>query len=113
MSYRINEPYNANDGLCYNLDVMTSYKYPTLTEGVLLEFRNDYCSDPNWREKITEILKSALFNRTKTFSVSKTYSSLISVSVVILSCCLKRSVFCFKFTYKYPFRKFVSFPSLV
>jgi len=60
VSYRVNEPYDANDGLCYSLDVMTAYKYPILTEGVLLEFRNDYCSNREWREKVSGYLKPAL-----------------------------------------------------
>ena len=60
--YKLNEPYDANDGLCHALDSMTSYRYPEITEGVLLEMRNDFCQKIEWRERLINILKPVINN---------------------------------------------------
>ncbi len=52
MRCRFNEPYDMNDGVCHAQDSMVSWGYPRVTEVVLIEFRNDYCVDPEWRKKI-------------------------------------------------------------
>ena len=62
--YAINDPYDANDGLCYATDIMTSYKYPEIIEGVLLEFRNDLCIDPKWRKKVVQMI-NPIINKLK------------------------------------------------
>lgn len=65
MNYRINEPYDARDGLCFTLESIISHNQPNATErveGVMLEFRNDFCSNKDFRRKqsliLGEIIKS-------------------------------------------------------
>jgi predicted N-formylglutamate amidohydrolase len=57
INYRINEPYDPKVGLCGAMDCVTGYNWPKWqTEVVMLEIRNDYCSDPVWRKKHANIL---------------------------------------------------------
>lgn len=61
----MNEPYDPKEGVCHALDSFVNYKMPDIEvpiEGVLLEYRNDYCSDPVFRrhqaELMSEVIKS-------------------------------------------------------
>lgn len=57
VSYRVNEPYSPKDGVCQAVDALNTWNWPEwYTDVVLLEFRNDYCSDPSWRKKQVNIL---------------------------------------------------------
>lgn len=57
VSYRLNEPYKPEDGVCFAMDAVNTWNWPEWsTDVVLLEFRNDYCSDPAWRKKQVDIL---------------------------------------------------------
>lgn len=57
VNYRINEPYHPNEGVCHAMDCISTYKWPDwYTQVVLLEFRNDYCSDTKWRKKQVDML---------------------------------------------------------
>lgn len=61
VDYRLNEPYHPNEGVCHAMDCMSTYKWPEwYTQVVLLEFRNDYASDPKWRRKQVEILSKVV-----------------------------------------------------
>jgi predicted N-formylglutamate amidohydrolase len=65
--YRLNEPYSPQDGVCFAMDSLTTWNMPEwTTETVLLEFRNDYCSNPAWRRKQVKML-SGLINELKTY----------------------------------------------
>jgi predicted N-formylglutamate amidohydrolase len=57
VTYRLNEPYKPEDGVCSAMDALNTYNSPEWeTDVVLLEFRNDYCSDPTWRNKQVNML---------------------------------------------------------
>jgi predicted N-formylglutamate amidohydrolase len=57
VTYRLNEPYSPQDGVCFAMDSLTTWNMPEwTTDTVLLEFRNDYCSDPSWRRKQVKML---------------------------------------------------------
>ena len=57
VSYRLNEPYKPEDGVCSAMDALNTWNWPEWsTDVVLLEFRNDYCSDPRWRKKQVNML---------------------------------------------------------
>jgi predicted N-formylglutamate amidohydrolase len=65
VSYRLNEPYKPEDGVCFAMDAVNTWNWPHWsTDVVLLEFRNDYCSDPAWRKKQVNIL-SPIINELK------------------------------------------------
>ena len=57
VSYRLNEPYKPEDGVCSAMDALHTHSWPEwYTNVVLLEFRNDYCNDPIWRRKQVKML---------------------------------------------------------
>jgi len=55
--YRLNEPYSPDEGVCYAMESLMFWNLPDFeTEAVLLEFRNDHCSNPKFRNKIVDIM---------------------------------------------------------
>jgi len=57
VNFRINEPYKPGDGTCHTLDCLETYNAPDwLTDVVMLEFRNDFCSDPSFRKRQSKML---------------------------------------------------------
>lgn len=57
INFRLNEPYDPKDGEFHIMDSVSGYNIPEFfNEVVLLEFRNDLCSDSNWRNKIAKII---------------------------------------------------------
>jgi predicted N-formylglutamate amidohydrolase len=56
ISYRLNEPYKPSEGVCFAMDCIETYNDAGRTDAVLLEFRNDYCSDKSFRERITNVM---------------------------------------------------------
>lgn len=59
ISYRLNEPYHPRDGVCFVLDSLQSWTSDK-TDVILLEFRNDYCSDPVFQKQIANIFTPIL-----------------------------------------------------
>jgi predicted N-formylglutamate amidohydrolase len=58
VEYRVNEPYHPKEGVCHAMDNIQTYNWPeSQTDVVLMEFRNDHCSDSKWRKKQISILK--------------------------------------------------------
>lgn len=58
ITYRHNMPYTA--ALCNGFNIMESYDYPNMTEGVCIEIRNDKATDPEYQVKISDILKTVM-----------------------------------------------------
>ncbi len=63
ISYRHNMPYTA--ALCNGFNILESYDYPNMTEGVCIEIRNDKATDASYQVKISEILKSVMNDMNK------------------------------------------------
>ena len=59
-NFRNNEPYNAKDLFMASLNGMASWNYPEMTEVVLIEVRNDLCSDVDYREKLSSVIADVL-----------------------------------------------------
>lgn len=57
VTFRLNEPYDPKEGVCHTMDSIITSNWPEYyTNVALLEFRNDYCSDPKWRKKISNLI---------------------------------------------------------
>jgi predicted N-formylglutamate amidohydrolase len=57
VNYRLNEPYNPSEGVCHAMDSIITYDSPNKEViTCLLEFRNDYCSDKEYRKKHVNLL---------------------------------------------------------
>jgi predicted N-formylglutamate amidohydrolase len=56
VTFRINEPYDLTQGVCHAQDSMLRWNYPNNPEVLLIEFRNDFATNPKWRKKITNII---------------------------------------------------------
>lgn len=57
INFRINEPYTPMEGVCHTMDSVQTWGWPDIkTETILFEFRNDMCSDPQFRKNQVKIL---------------------------------------------------------
>ena len=52
----LNEPYDMKSGVLNAQDNIISWKHPDKTEVVMIEFRNDHCSNPEWRKKMIDAI---------------------------------------------------------
>jgi predicted N-formylglutamate amidohydrolase len=56
ISYRTNEPYDLNQGVCNVQDSILRWNHPNNPEVLLIEFRNDFAINPKWQKKIINII---------------------------------------------------------
>ena len=60
ISYKINEPYDANSSELFAIDAISNYNYPNATDGVLIEVRNDVSTNFEYQEFISKTISDAL-----------------------------------------------------
>lgn len=58
--YRVNEPYNMNDGELFAFDALTNYSFPKKCKGCLLEIRNDLALEDDYKNFITPKIAEAV-----------------------------------------------------
>jgi predicted N-formylglutamate amidohydrolase len=54
--YKINEPYDLNEGVCHVQDSILRWNNPDNPEVLLIEFRNDFAVNPKWKKRMINIL---------------------------------------------------------
>jgi len=59
-SFEINKPYDPKDGMINAMDMMTAYNFPHLIEGVMIEVRNDFAVDPDYRQRLIKAIMPVL-----------------------------------------------------
>ncbi len=60
---RVNEPWSGKHGFMFSADCFAYNGAPGDRDALMLEFRNDVCIQPEWRERVISVLAPLLLSR--------------------------------------------------